>query len=74
MAQDPQWEIQEKWADCERCCTKINQAIRDIDLPKFGMPKDSIDLHDIVKLHVEQESSWTVYIENVVNMVLVQVQ
>jgi hypothetical protein len=58
MAQEPHQEIQEKWVECEKSWTKINRAMRDIDLPEFGTPDDFVDLHDIVKLHVEQDSSW----------------
>jgi hypothetical protein len=74
MAQEPQWEIQEKWVDCERSWTKINQGMRDIGLPEFGSPEDFVDLHDIVKQHAEQDSSWTAEIEKVENMVPGQVQ
>jgi hypothetical protein len=74
MAQEPQREIQEKWVDCERSWTKINRVMRDIGLPEFGAPEDFVDLHDIVKLHAEQDSSWTMEIEKVENMVPGQVQ
>jgi hypothetical protein len=74
MAQEPHQEIQEKWVDCERSWTKINRAMRDIGLPEFGTPEDFVDLHDIVKLHAEQDSSWTAEIEKVANMVPGQVQ
>jgi hypothetical protein len=47
--------------------------MRDIDLPEFGTLEDFVDLHDIVKLHVEKDSSWTTEIEKVVNMALGQV-
>jgi hypothetical protein len=43
--------------------------MRDIDLPKFDTPDDFVDLHNIVKLHAEQDSSWEVEIAKVVNMV-----
>jgi hypothetical protein len=59
MAQEPQQEIQEKWVDCERIWTKINHVMRDISLPEFDAPEDFVDLHEIVKLHAEQDSSWT---------------
>jgi hypothetical protein len=58
MAQEPHREIQEKWAECEKIWTKINRAMRDIDLPEFGTPDDFVDLRDIVKSHAEQDSSW----------------
>jgi hypothetical protein len=58
MAQEPHREIQEKWAKCEKIWTKINQAMRDIGLPEFDTPDDFVDLRDIVKSHVEQDSSW----------------
>jgi hypothetical protein len=48
--------------------------MRDINLPKFGSAKDFVDLHDIVKQHVEQYSSWTVEIEKVEKMAPVQVE
>jgi hypothetical protein len=74
MAQEPQREIQEKWVDCERRWTKINRAMRDIGLLEFGTLEDFVDLHDIVKLPAEQDSSWTTEIEKVSNMVPGQVQ
>jgi hypothetical protein len=74
MAQEPQQEIQEKWVDFERSWTKINRAIRDIGFPEFGSPEDFFDLHDIVKQHAEQESSWTAEIEKVENMAWGQVK
>jgi hypothetical protein len=43
-------------------------------LPKFGTPNDFVELHDIVKLHVEQDSSWAVEIAKVANMAPGQVQ
>jgi hypothetical protein len=73
-AQEPQWEIQEKWANCERTWTKINRAMRDIGLPEFDALEDFVNLHDIVKLHAEQDSSWIVEIAKVVNMTIGQVQ
>jgi hypothetical protein len=48
--------------------------MRDIILLEFGTPDDFVDLHDIVKLHVEQDSSWTTEIENMDNMAPDQVQ
>jgi hypothetical protein len=57
ISQEPHWEIQDKWAECENSWTKINQAMRDISLPEFSTPEDFVDLHDIFKLHVKQDSS-----------------
>jgi hypothetical protein len=74
MAQEPHQEIQEKWVDCERSWTKINQAMRDIDLLEFGTPDDFVDLHDMVKLHAKHDSSWATEIEKVANMASGQVQ
>jgi hypothetical protein len=74
MAQEPHTEIQEKWVDYKRSWTKINRVMRDIDLPEFGTPDDFLDLHDIVRIHVEQDSSWDAEIEKVANMELGQVQ
>jgi hypothetical protein len=48
--------------------------MRDIGLPEFGTPEDFVDLHDIVKLHEEQDSLWTMEIEKVANMVPGQVE
>jgi hypothetical protein len=62
MDQESQWEIQDKWVDCERSKTNINQAMRDINLPKFNSLEDFVDLHDIVKQHAEQDSLWTLEI------------
>jgi hypothetical protein len=74
MAQEPQWEIQEKWVDCERSWVKINREMKDIGLPEFGSPEDFVDLHDIVKQHAEQDSTWTAEIEKVASMAPGQVQ
>jgi hypothetical protein len=68
MAQEPHHKIQEKWIECERRWTKINGVMRDIGLQEFDTADDFVDLHDIVKLHAEQDSS------KVVNMAPVQVQ
>jgi hypothetical protein len=51
MSREPHREIQEKWI-------KINRVMKDIILPEFGTPNDFVDLRDIVKSHVEQDSSW----------------
>ena len=74
MAQEPHQEIQEKWVKCKKSWTKINWIMRDIGLPKFGIPDEFVDLCDIVKSHVEQDSSWASEIERVANMVPGQVQ
>jgi hypothetical protein len=68
MAQEPHQNIQEKWIDCESIWTKISWAMRDIDLPEFFAPKYFVNLHDIVKIHEEQDSSWTAEIAKVANM------
>jgi hypothetical protein len=74
ISQEPQREIQEKWANCEKSWEKINQEMKDIDLPKFGSPEDFVDLHDIVKKHAKKESTWTREIAKVESMGPVQVQ
>ena len=48
--------------------------MRDIDLPEFSTPDELVDLRDIVKLHVEQDSSWAAKITKVENMVPGQVK
>ena len=48
--------------------------MRDIDLPEFDTLDDFVDLHNIVKLHVKQDSSWAAEITRVENMALEQVQ
>jgi hypothetical protein len=48
--------------------------MKDTGLPKFGSPEDFVDLHDIVKQHAEQDSTWTAKIEKVANRVPGQVQ
>jgi hypothetical protein len=73
IAHEPHREIQEKWVECKKSWTKINRAKRDTDLPEFGTPKDFVDLHDIVKLHVEQDSSWVAEVAKVADMVPRQV-
>jgi hypothetical protein len=58
VAQEPHWEIQEKCPECEKSWIKINWAMEDIGLSEFITPNDFVDLCDIVKLHVEEDSSW----------------
>ena len=48
--------------------------MRDIDLPKFGTPDEFFDLRDIVKSHVEQDSSRVFEIAKVADMAPRQVQ
>jgi hypothetical protein len=45
--------------------------MKDIDLPEFGMPKDFVDLQNIVKSHTEQDSLWAKEITKVTDMALV---
>jgi len=47
--------------------------MRDIGLPEFDTPDDFVNLQDIVKFHVEEDSSWVSEIEKVANMALGQV-
>ena len=54
MVQEPRKKMQEIWEECEKSWEKINQEMRDINLPEFDPPKDFTDLRDIVKRHVEQ--------------------
>ena len=68
MAQEPHQEIQDKWIKCEKIWTKINRAMRDIGLPKFGTPDDFVDLRDIFKSHAKQDLSWAKEIAKVVDM------
>jgi hypothetical protein len=63
-----------KWVECKRNWTKINWTMRDISLPEFDTPDNFVDLHDIVKLHVEQDSLWVAEIAKVANMAPSQVQ
>jgi hypothetical protein len=74
MSQEPHQEIQEKWAKCEKTWIKINQVMKDIELPDFGTPNDFVDLHDIVKSYVKQDSSWVEEITKVTDMMLGQVR
>ena len=74
MAQEPHRDIREKWAECENIWTKINQAMRDIDLLEFGKPEEFFDLRNIVKLHAKQDLSWVSEVAKVVDMVPGQVQ
>jgi hypothetical protein len=74
MAQESQWQIQERRVDCKRSRVKINREMKDISLPEFGSPEDFVDLHDIVKQHVEKDSTWIAEIKKVANMAPGQVQ
>jgi hypothetical protein len=44
---------------CKKHWDKINKIMKDVRLPEFGTPDNFIDLSDMVKLHVEQDSLWT---------------
>jgi hypothetical protein len=48
--------------------------MKDIGLPEFRSPEDIVDLHDIVKRHAEQDSTWTVEITQVERMTPTQIQ
>jgi hypothetical protein len=48
--------------------------MKGIELPKFGTPDDFFDLRDIVKLHGEQESSWSEEIAKVTDTMIGQVR
>jgi hypothetical protein len=48
--------------------------MKGIGLPEFDSPEDSVDLHDIVKRHVEQDSAWGVDISHVESMAPCQIQ
>jgi hypothetical protein len=74
MAQEPQREIQEKWDDYEKGWEKVNREMKDIILPEFVSLEEFIDLHNIVKQHSKQESTWIVEIEKVASRVPGQVQ
>jgi hypothetical protein len=68
MAYEPQYEIQEKWVECKNSWEKINQEMKGIGLQKFDSHEDFVDLHDIVKKHVEEDLAWTTEIEKVSSM------
>jgi hypothetical protein len=53
---------------------KINRVMKDIGLPKFSTLNDFVNLHDIVKSHTDQDSSWVEEIEKVADMALGQVR
>jgi hypothetical protein len=48
--------------------------MKDIVLPELGTPDDFVDLHDIVKNHAKQDSSWAEEIDKVTDMAPVQVR
>ena len=74
MAQEPHRKIQEKWARCEKNWIKINWVMKDIELLEFGTPDDFNDLHDIVKSHIEQDSTWAKELAKVTDTVPGQVR
>jgi hypothetical protein len=55
MVQEPRRKMKERWEECEKSWENINQEMRGIDLPEFGLPEDFTDLHDIVKRHEDQD-------------------
>jgi hypothetical protein len=42
MVQEPQQKMQKRWEECEKSWEKINQEMRNIDLPEFGPPEDFV--------------------------------
>jgi hypothetical protein len=74
MVQEPRRKMQERWEECEKSWEKINQEMRDIDLPEFGPPEDFTDLHDIVKRHAEQDRVCETKISQVSSMILGQLK
>jgi hypothetical protein len=74
MAQEPQREIKEKWAECKKRWENIDQEMKSIGLSEFGSLEDFVDLHDIVKIHAEQNLVWTTDITKVASMAPRQVQ
>jgi hypothetical protein len=58
MSRDPHREIQEQWAKCQKHWGKINKVIKNVGLPKFDTPDEFINLSDVFKIHVEQDSLW----------------
>jgi len=74
MAREPHREIQEKWVKCGKIWVKINKAMKDIGFPEFGKTDDVVDLHNIVKLHTEQDSSWAEELAKVMDTTPCQVR
>jgi hypothetical protein len=74
MVQEPQRKIQERWGECEKSWEKINREMENIDLPEFGPPENFTDLHDIVKRHAEQDSTWEAEISQISSMTPGQVK
>jgi hypothetical protein len=74
MVQEPQQKMQKRWEECEKSWEKINQEMRNTDLPEFGPPEYFTDLHDIVKRHAEQDQVYEVEISQVSSMIPGQVK
>ena len=53
---------------------KISRVMKDIELPKVGMPNEFVDSHDIVESHTKQDSSWAERLEKVTDRESGQVQ
>jgi hypothetical protein len=48
--------------------------MKDFELPKFGTPNNFIDLSEVVKLYVEQDSLWIEEFAKITDARLGQVQ
>jgi hypothetical protein len=59
---------------CKKSWEKINREMKDIGLLEFGSLEDFVDLHEIVKQHAKQDSTWTTKITMVASMAPGQVQ
>jgi hypothetical protein len=67
-------EIQEQWARCQKHWDKINNIMKDIEIPEYGTPDMFIDLNKIIKLCAEQDASWAEECAKVTNAKLEEVQ
>jgi hypothetical protein len=57
---EPQQKMKDRWEECLKNWGKINQKMRDIHLPEFGMPDDFTNLNDIVKQFLELDEIFEV--------------
>jgi hypothetical protein len=50
------------------------KVMKDIKLPEFGIPSEYINIRDVLKMYVEQDSLWTEEWAKVVDVRPIQVQ
>jgi len=60
MVVESRYKMKERWDECLGNWETINEKMRDIWLPEFGMPKNFVDLNNVIKQLVEHDRKFKV--------------